>query len=829
MKFKILPFLAVLCFLVVIGSAQNPYAGGKRPQKGPSIIGHINGHLIDSITNEAIEFASVALLNAEQKIINGAITDESGKFHIEKVKTGKYALEFSFLGYETKKVFNIELTLKKPDLDVGNIFLATDSQILDEIEVVEEASLIENKIDRIVYNAEKDISTNGDAADVLRKVPMLSVDLEGNVEMRGSQNINILINGRPSGMFSSSVADALKMIPAEQIKSVEVITSPSAKYDGEGTAGIINIITRKKSAEGTSGSINLTAGNRNNRAVGNLSMSRGRLGVNFSGSAIYSNPQEGTNTFFRRDDFENESRIFERNGTNVSSRIGFNGNASLFYDLNAFNSISSSFQLRGFNFDRDGSLASSFNDPAKELNQIYTRSNDGLTGRSGYEWTTDYTKKFSQANRELSLAVQINGNNSDNDIIYKQVSDDPSLEEEEITFNKGRNVETTLQADYTHPFSSKVTLEVGGKSVLREIESDYRFERLNNSSSVFEIDPQQTDIFNYDQDVYAGYGSFRINFNKSLGLVAGARYEYTDIKGDFRDFESPFSNNYSNVLPSIILSKKVKKFNTLKLSYNQRIQRPSLRYINPFVNNEDDRNISFGNPELEPEISHQYEVGYTTFSKGNVVNASFYYRRTKDVIESILEVSDAGVSITSFSNLGTRNSFGMNLFGSYKVKKALVLRGGIDIYSFDIKGTFNGVELANTGINYSARIIGTLNLPKEWKVETFGLLNSPRITVQGKLPSFSMLNLGVRKDIWQKKGSIGLTITSPFSEDIAFKTELEGDDFFQSNEFTRPFRSIGINFRYRFGKLEFKQRRSKIRNDDMKQGGDAEGNQMQGK
>lgn len=828
MKIKTLLILPLLCSLLVDGFSQNPY-GGKSPKKGRSIVGYINGHLVDSITNNVVEFASVALLDAEQKIINGAITDENGKFHIENVKTGKYAIEFSFIGYKSKKIDDIELTLKKPDLDVGNIQLSTDSKILDEIEVVEEASLIENKIDRIVYNAEKDISTNGDAADVLRKVPMLSVDLEGNVEMRGSQNINILINGRPSGMFSSSVADALKMIPAEQIKSVEVITSPSAKYDGEGSAGIINIITKKKSAEGTSGSINLTAGNLMNRGVGNLSMAKGRFGMNFSGSAIYSIPQEGTSTFFREDDIGTESRIFERVGTNTSSRLGFNGNASMFYDINAFNSLSSSFQLRGFNFDRDGSLASSFIDPVNELNQIYNRSNDGTNGRSGYEWTTDYTKKFAQENRELSLAVQINGNNSDNDIIYQQVSNDPDLEEEEISFNKGRNVETTFQADYTHPFSSKVTLEVGGKSVIREIKSDYRFERLNYNSNIFEIDPQQTDIFNYNQDVYAGYGSFRINFNKSLGLVAGARYEYTDINGFFRDFDSPFSNNYSNVLPSIILSKKVKKFNSLKLSYNQRIQRPSLRFINPFINNDDDRNISFGNPELEPEISHQYEFGYTTFSKGNVVNASVYYRHTTDVIESILEVSEGGVSITSYNNLGTRNSIGMNLFGSYKVKKALVLRGGIDIYTFDIKGTFNGVELSNTGVNYSARLIGTLNLPKDWKVETFGLFNSPRVTVQGKRPSFSMLNLGVRKDIWKKKGSIGLTITSPFSSDITFKTELEGDDFFQSNEFIRPFRSIGLNFRYRFGKLNFKERKSKIRNDDMKQGGDAEGNQMQGK
>ncbi len=821
-------FIAV--FMAVFfhtAASQNPYAGKRGG--GPSIVGHISATLIDSLTNEPIEFVSAALIGSDSSVINGAISDENGHIRIENIKTGKYAVRFSFLGYQTKQVSGIELTLRKPDENLGTISLSANSMVLQEVEVVEEAALVENKIDRIVYNAEKDISTNGDASDVLRKVPMLSVDLEGNVEMRGSRNVTILVNGRPSGMFSSSVADALKMIPAEQIKSVEVITSPSAKYDGEGTAGIINIITKKKSAQGTSGSVNLTAGNMFNRGVGSLSMARGRLGFNMSGSAVYSIPQTGESNFLRTEEKDGYTSVFERNGDNTSARLGFNGNAGLYYDLNAFNAISSSFQLRGFTFDRDVSLASSFIDPGLGIEQIYTRNSDGKTGRSGWEWTTDYVKKFDQKGKELTFAFQVNGNNSDNDITYIQTSDDPNLREEEITFNKGRNLETTFQVDYTHPFSQKLTLETGVKSVLRKIRSDYSFEWRNPISGEFEIEPSQTDIFNYHQDVYAGYGSVRVNFNKSLGLVAGARYEYTDISGDFRDFDSPFSNAYGNLLPSIIISQKIKQFNTLKVSYNQRIQRPGLQFVNPFIDNDDDRNLSFGNPELSPEISHQFEIGYTTFSKGNVINTAVYYRRTNDVIESILDINPEGVSVTTFSNLGVRNSFGVNLFGSYSVKKFLVLRGGFDAYTFNISGTFNGQELSNTGINYSARLMGTLNLPKDWKFEVFGFFNSPRVTVQGKVPSFSMLNMGVRKEILKKRGSIGITVTNPFNRYLTFRTELEGPDFFQSSEFLRPFRSIGINLQYRFGKLDFKDRtrRSKINNTDVKQGDNSQGQMQQ--
>lgn len=815
-------FCVIALFFLGMGStfSQNPY--GQSSKKGKTIIGHITGELLDAQTNNTIEFASVALYKLDSTIVNGAISDESGKFRLEDVQTGDYMLEISFLGFTTKRIADISLTLRKPDLDLGTILLEADSKMLDEVVVVEEAVLIENKVDRIVYNAEKDVSTNGDAADVLRKVPMLAVDLDGNVSMRGSSNINILINGRPSGMFSSNVADALKMIPSDQIKSVEVITSPSAKYDGEGTAGIINIITKKKSAQGTSGSINLAVGNIHNRGSGNINLVKGRLGFNLSGSAVYSIPMEGESNFLREDQIGDELRIFERIGTTKSGRTGFNGNAGLYYDINAFNAINSSFQIRGFGFDQDGTLASKFIDPEANINQLYARSSIGNNGRSGYEWTTDYTKKFTQQGQELAFAVQLNGDNSDNDISYNQVSDDPMLVEKEISFNKGRNFETTLQADYTHPFSPKITLETGVKSVLRTIKSDYTFDRFNFSNNEFQTDPAQTDIFNYKQDVYAGYGSFRVNFSKTLNLIAGARYEYTDIEGDFRDFERPFSNSYSNILPSIILSKTVKNMNTVKFSYNQRIQRPSLRFINPFIDNDDDRNLSFGNPELEPELSHQFEIGYTMFIKGNIINSSVYYRRTQDVIESILEISDAGVSVTTFSNLGLRNSFGLNLFGSYRYEKLFTLSGGIDLNTFSINGTYNGQELSNTGLNYSGRIIGSVNLPKDLKFEIFSLLNGPRITVQGKLPSFSMLNIGFKKEIMQKRGTIGLTITSPFNANITFKSELEGDNFFQTSEFIRPFRSIGINFGYRFGKLDFKQqnRRSKIKNDDQKQGED---------
>ena len=308
------------------------WGGGNQ---GPKITGKIIGKLIDESTKEPVEFATVVLINSEfGQQLDGVITESDGKFKLADIKLGKYNVEFSFLGYETKVVKNLELTKKKPDINLKEVLLSQENVSLDEVTVTTERSVIENKVDKIVYNADQDITNaGGDAAEVLRKVPMLTVDMDGNVSLRGSQNIRILINGKPSGTFASSVADALKLIPADQIKQVEVITTPSAKYDGEGSAGIVNIITKKKSVEGFSGSVDLGVGTRQNRGVASLNVARGRFGLNGSASSYYSWPNDGTLDFTRIDEFENVERIFSQEGITETSRLGFNARVGAFYDI----------------------------------------------------------------------------------------------------------------------------------------------------------------------------------------------------------------------------------------------------------------------------------------------------------------------------------------------------------------------------------------------------------------------------------------------------------------------------------------------------------------
>lgn len=802
--------------------AQAPGSGGN--PGGAHIVGKITGKVIDSLSLNPVEFATVALRRSGvDKDIDGTISHEDGSFTIPNLKPGVYDVNISFIGYSSKLISKVELTLKSPDQDLGIIQLQTDQVLLETVKVEGQKSLIENKVDRLVYNAENDVSVKGgDAADVLRKVPMLNVDMDGNVSLRGSANLKILINGKPSGIFSGSIADALKMIPADEISKVEVITTPSAKYDGEGSGGIINIITKESKVQGVSGNANASLGTRQNRAAFNISGVKQRFGINGGGGAFFSWPQKGENSFLRKDETPLGTRILQQDGYTNSSRIGFRGKLGAFYDFNAFNAINSTISFRGFRSDRDGELQSMFVDPAKEMIEIYKRLNDGNNLRSGFDWTSDYTRKFDTKGHEVVFAFQLNGDISKDDKIIERLGDDVTLNYKEKNKNDGNNFESTFQIDYTKPFSEVVKLETGIKGVIRNIDSEYDFRIFNPDENKYIVDPNRTDEFLYGQNVYSGYASVNLNFWETWSAVAGARYEGTSIDGKFIDGSGAFDQSYGNFLPTIILSKKI-KYNTIKASYTERIQRPSLFYINPYRDQEDRKIITEGNPSLSPELTSQYELGYSTFIKGTVINLSTYYKRTRDIISSFLRINDEGVSINTFENVGKTDVYGANIFTSFTIKNNLTLRGNLDVNQYHVVEAGEEFNVEDAYSNWITRMFvsASYNFGKGWKAEGFMFGNSQRWSIQGSLPAFSMMNFGVQKEIFGDRGTIGLTVTDPFNKSKSFRSELIGSNFTQISNFSIPFQSFGVNFSYRFGNLDFKQqnRQSVIKNDDLK-GGD---------
>ena len=818
--------LIILLFSSLVAFSQ-PRGGGRGGS--PSIKGKVTGTVIDVKTGDPMPYVTVVVRSEMvNKNINGTVTSDNGEFKISNIPMGEYVLQVSFVGYETLSQ-NFKLTLKNPDMKFKGLKLGESATQLNEVVIEGERELIESKIDKIVYNAERDAANSGgDATDVLRRAPLLSVDLEGNVSLRGSSNVQILVNGKPSSLLASNPGDVLSVLPADQIKSVEVITTPSAKFDGEGSAGIVNIITKKKNIEGFAGNVNASVGNRQNNGVLGIQVGKGRFGFNANASTFFRWPQDGSSEFFREDFVSGGSRTLEENGVNESGRIGYFGSGGLFYDFNAYNSVTSSFRVRGFGRNADSRFMTTFADPVNSINQQYSRQSDTESSAIGYEWSLDYLMKFpGQKDRELSFAYKIDGNTRNQDFVITQedmLGNDPLLFRDERNNNDGDNTETTIQVDYVHPIGKKLKVETGAKTVLRDVISDYVYENFDSGLNQYVIDQTRTDIFNYDQDVFAGYISGTFQFNKKTGLIMGARYEHTDIQGSLQEGQSAFDQDYDNWLPSITFSRKIGRTNTVKVGFNRRIQRPSLRFINPYEQVDNNRNVSTGNPELRPELTDQVEISYNAFIKKVLFNASVFYRRTTDIIESFLEVDNQGVSVTNFRNVGEANSVGINMFTSAKLLKIWTLRGGINLFTYDASGNVNGQSLSNQAILWNGNISSNVDLGNSWTLDLFGFYRAPRQTLQGINPSFSIMVMGVKKTIWEKRGTIGIRIVEPFFENKAFGSELEGPTFVQTSEFVIPFRSFGVNFGYKFGKLDFRQRqrRSKIRNDDLKQGGDGQ-------
>ncbi|MBY0244853.1 MAG: outer membrane beta-barrel family protein, partial [Sphingobacteriaceae bacterium] len=578
----------------------------------------------------------------------------------------------------------------------------------------------------------------------------------------------------------------------EQIKSVEVITSPSAKYDAEGSGGIINIITKKSNAQGVSGSISGAAGIRQNNGAFNLTAKTGRLSVNSSLGGNYAYPQKSIVNVTNQS-FVNNIKTSEitQNGYSNWNRNGINGSVGMDYDFNAYNNISSNLKVNRFNNGGPGESDYVINGvPAKNISDMNMSFNN-------LDWNVDYKKTTKNEGEEFSISGQISTGRTPN--FFSNNLAGVLVE----TNNTGKNNEYTIQADYTYPFNKTTSLEIGGKGIFRDIKSQFNVAARD---------------FNYNQNVAGAYGILSFNLTKSIQVKGGLRAENTEINWLSAD-NSKTKNNYFNLFPSVIISRNLKGGTTLKASYNRRIQRPTLSFLNPFRNESSQFSIIQGNPGLAPELSDNYELAYSTFIKGSIINASAFYRRTGGIIESFVSgIKEAGVDklLTSYTNVGVSETYGFNIFGSYNPMPKWTLMSNVGLNTYEVNNKATGI---NTGtlINYTAFGRSAYAFGKGYNFELFGVINSPRRTFQGETKAMFFYGGSLKKEILKKKGSIGINVLNPFHENLNIRTTNQSTEVYQFTDIYYPLRSIGINFSYSFGKLKFVEKK-KIKNDDAKQG-----------
>lgn len=793
--------------------------------------GSVTGSLSDSITKQAVPFATVALQTPVGTIITGVTTDTKGRFLLEKVAVGTYKLVISFVGYRTRTVDQVTITAEKPTFDLGPIILATDSRNLKEVEVVGQKALIEDKGDRLVYNAEKDISnTDGTAVDVLRKVPMLTVDLNGNVQMRGNSNIKVLVNGKPSSIMARNLADALKQMPANIIKAVEVITSPGAKYDAEGAGGVINIIT-KKALQGFNGTVNATAGNFNRGLGTSLNLKKKKIGLSMSTNVYqYRNVQESqfsrTALSGRVDEPGVPISILSQRTTMDNTGTGGYGEMSVDYDPDSTSRVNLAANVWGGNFPNNSTVLYRLTDPAgAELqafrNEIRFRNPYG-NGQLDLGYTKTFPKRSpDMAEREFSLLTQYS-RMPDN---YFYDTDRYAMSEvityRERSTNYSRNNEFTFQSDYTHPFrktgrndTTSLKLEVGAKAILRYIGSEYRVENSENGLPVFTPAPALSNDFAYTQKVYSTYASFRVDTKRKWGLNAGARLERTAIEGNFITTNTQFTSQYNNLIPSITLSKGIKT-HTIKVSYTQRITRPLIWYLNPWLNAADPKNLTTGNPYLNPELSHNTELSHSvTTKKGVSLNSSLYWRQTNNAIEYISTVDADGVSLSSPRNIGRRKAYGANLNLSGQINKDWNLSGSADLRYIDLRSP--ALNLRNSGVVWSANLNSTYKLLKDYTLQVNGNYGSGWISLQGNSSAWYWYGVSAKREMWDKKASLTLGINSPFNRGIRQTNRQMAPSFVSEAQSLNVTRSARLTFEWRFGQMNSGggKQSKKISNDD---------------
>ena len=756
----------------------------------------IKGKVIDKDSNQPVEYATVLIADSKTlKPINGTTTDAHGNFSLATTATNFY-IEVSFIGYK-KSLFN------KPNkaetvIDLKTIHLEQDLESLSEITIIGEKSTTEFRLDKRIFNVGSDLASSGASAlEVLNNVPSVNVDIEGKISLRGSQGVQILINGKPSVLASGDGNNALGTITAEMIEKVEVITNPSAKYNAEGTTGILNIILKKDQKKGLNGSISFNIGDPETHSFG-LSINRRTENLN-----IFSQIGLGKRTFPR--DYEilnnniSNNTLLKSNGYSEMHEKFYNFLLGSDFFLNKNNVITLSVNYAFEKEDTPGTNKYSRFDGNNNLTDAWNRTEFTLADNPKWQYELQYKKDFEDdKNHDLLFSAMGSSFSKDSESDFKDTvtfgTNETDSQEKNLT-DFGR-VEYTFKLDYTRPFSEKYTLETGAQYLIQDVFNDYEVQDLINGTWV--SDPNLTNVFDYNQNVLGVYGTTSYEGEK-WGIKLGFRLENTDLKTVLETTDEKRNQNYSNLFPSFHTSYKISEALSLQAGYSKRINRPSLWNLNPFSVRRDNFNISNGNPDLNPEFTDSYEI--TSIIKIGEVSLNFgtYYRYTSDVIEDAITYMD-DVSTRMPLNIGTNNTTGIEFNGKYSPAKWATISADANFNFFKRKGNLQGTSFDFTGDLWSSKLNSKFKLPADIDFEVTGNYRSPFKGVLENRDKEIYADAGIRKKIFKGKAIINLSVQDVFAS-RKFISSTTQPNYILNRTSTRG-RFITLGLSYGFGKGE---------------------------
>ena len=815
MKFQL---STLLLLLTVVTIAQGPSSAGAR-----DII--VKGQVLEEGTNYPLEYATVSFTNPQGKIVTGGITDTKGNYSIA-VPAGMYSVKFEFISYESK-VLEKQRLIKNTTLP--NMFLALDSESLDEVVVRAETTEVQIRLDKKIYYIGKDLTTSGaTVSDALNNVPSITVDVDGAIALRGNENVRILINGKPSAIAGFGSTDALRQLPADAIDRVEVITSPSARYDAEGTAGILNIILRKEKTLGVNGSFTATAGHPTQAGLSaNVNVRTDNFNIFNTTGYRYSDAPG--NAFFDNNYFDrivNDTvvePIFDRTVEDRDYdrlRKGFNTNLGMEYYLTEKSSITGSAFLRlGDNETETTNITDDFK-PLSSRVSSRTRTELETEEDISYQFSLNYENNLSDDGHKLTMDLQYE-NDEETEIsdINERLTfpTNEMLPGEFITAVEDQT-EYLAQADYVLPIGENAQFEAGFRGKYQETITDYELLEEIGTTGNFERNDNVSNIFTYNENVNALYSQYGNKYGK-FSFLLGLRLENTQLKGEV-DAINPnnnslnfnFDKDYTGLFPTVNLIYELNENENVTLGYNRRINRPRGFFINPFPSRSSEANVFQGNPNLDPAYASAFDLGYLKkWGRKITLTSSVYYQYETDAFARVQEetgaVTSNGVPIirTIPINLATNKRLGFEAGLLYNPIKWLRLNSSFNIFQFETEGLFNDIDYGTKDTSWFARFSSKVSLPEKIEWQTTAQYRGPRNNAQTESKGIFSMNLAFSKDVLKNNGTIGLNVRDLLNS--RKRNSLTTTDTFTSeSEFQWRERSITMSFTYRLNQKKQRQR-----------------------
>ncbi len=775
--------------------------------------GKITGVVIDKATGIPVEAADVRLTSADDSsFVTGTATDAGGNFLLEVLKPGRFVLNVRMLGYNSTSVNEIILNRRKNEINLDTIRIKSGSEIqTDVIEIEAQKSPIEFSADKKIFNVSEDITvTGGNALDVLKNVPSVQVDVDGNVSLRGSQNVKILVDGKPFGLEGSNRSAVLQQIPANSVESVELMTNPSAKYNPEGISGILNIILKKKTDAGYNGSFTANAGT-NDKYSGSVNLNYKTDKINFSGSYNYNNQRNVmTGSSLRQNFFPGTAEFIEQINTGNMKRLSHLVKAGIDFEIDRKQSIGLNLNYSPRNSSRLGKNENKYTDSLGNINlNFLSNTNEDDAGKN-FDASVNYNLKFKNPKNTLYGEVS-----------YSRGTDDETSSTEEVYYipvnntpDKYKNIQnenenqTNIQLDYVNSPEKNIKIETGYKSIFRKNNDDINFLNYDYSTNSYINNVNISNNFIYSENIHALYAIFTDKI-KDFSFSAGGRIEQTNTKGELVTGNKNFDKSYFGFFPSASISQKLSLSQELQLTYSRRINRPDSRNLNPFPDVSDPLNIRIGNPDLKPEYTNSFELSYINYFKFATVTPSVFYRKTDDEISRYRIVTDSNISITTFENLNSSKSYGLDFIVNSQILKWWNVNGNLSFYRSEVNASNISANLVNETDSWSARVSSAMNIPDLFDLQLTYFYSGKRISANGSVEPIQSLDAAVKKEFFNRRMSIGFRISDVFNT-MKFRIRTGDDRYTQESERRRNSRTAFVTFTYNIGSTEKgKDRRGK--------------------